>query len=195
MQNSIEYIKCVLVGDGAVGKTCLLISYTTNHFPIDYVPTVFDNYSVNVNIGDKTIKVGLWDTAGQPEYDRLRPFSYTNTDVIVMCFSCIYPPSFESIVTKWHPEIKHHCPNVPYLLVATKIDQRDNQDIIQKLNAQDSFPIQFDQGLELSKEIEAVSYIECSALTQVGIKQVFDQAISLCLKPAKHKKRRRCVII
>ncbi|XP_040356398.2 ras-related C3 botulinum toxin substrate 1 [Ixodes scapularis] len=111
-------IKMVIVGDGMVGKTCLLVAFTTGAFPgNDYEPTVFDNYAGTLLCDGITTNLTLWDTAGQEDYERLRPLSYPGSDVFLLCFSISSEASFNNILTKWQPELKHHCPNTPYILI------------------------------------------------------------------------------
>lgn len=177
-------IKSVVVGDGGVGKTCLLILYTTNTFPNDYIPTVFDNYLASVMIDGEPIKLGLWDTAGQAEYDRLRPLSYPQTEIFLCCFSVISPNSFHNVKLKWIPEIYHHSPkDILVLLIGTKVDLRDDLHVLDDLNEKDLKPVSVEQGQKLAKELGAVKYMECSAATQVGVKEIFDYAIRAVLDP------------
>ncbi|CAF0992422.1 unnamed protein product [Didymodactylos carnosus] len=190
-------VKCVCVGDGAVGKTCLLMSYTTNAFPGEYIPTVFDNYSANIMVENEPVNLGLWDTAGQEDYDRLRPLSYPQTDVFLVCFSIVNPTSFDNVRAKWFPEIKHYNPETPIVLVGTKLDLREDRNTIEKLSSRRMAPIPTQKGCLMAQEIQAVSYIECSALTQKNLSRVFDVAIRAGLgkfPKLKSKKRHRCLL-
>ena len=147
------------------------------------VPTVFDNYAVTVMIGEDPYTLGLFDTAGQEDYDRLRPLSYPQTDVFLVCFSVTSPASFENVREKWFPEVRradspahlttqvhHHCPGVPCLIVGTQIDLRDDPAVVEKLARQKQRPVSGEAGERLARELGAVKYTECSALTQRGLK-------------------------
>jgi len=178
-------IKCVVVGDGAVGKTCLLLSYTTNAFPTEYIPTVFDNYLTMQVVDDQPVSLQLWDTAGQEDYKKLRPLSYPQTDVFMICFSLVSPSSLENVQNVWVPELKQHCPNTPYILVGMKSDLRDSlgkdpqQDALQRRQ-----PITRQMGEEMGRLIGARCYLECSARTQYNLREVFETAIKVVLCPA-----------
>jgi len=106
---AVNAVQCVLVGDGATGKTNLLISYTKAK-----PPTVIENYCVNVMLAGELHILGLFDTAGQEDYDQLRPLSYPSTDVFLVCFSIVNPASFENTKEKWVPEITHHKACTPF---------------------------------------------------------------------------------
>uniref|UniRef100_UPI0029554F31 ras-related C3 botulinum toxin substrate 2 n=1 Tax=Panthera onca TaxID=9690 RepID=UPI0029554F31 len=92
---------------------------------------------------------------------------------------------------QWFPEVRHHCPSTPIILVGTKLDLRDDKDTIERLKEKKLAPITYPQGLALAKEIDSVKYLECSALTQRGLKTVFDEAIRavLCPQPTRPQKR------
>ncbi|CAI4728614.1 CEI_1a_G0044780.mRNA.1.CDS.1 [Saccharomyces cerevisiae] len=211
-------IKCVIIGDGAVGKTSLLISYTTNSFPTDYVPTVFDNYSTTIAIPNgtasspleldngndkrgslssassspstdrKLYKINLWDTAGQEDYDRLRPLCYPQTDIFLICFSVSEHASFANVTEKWLPELKQtsniegtslytKLGKYPILLVGTKSDLRDDPATQKKLQEVNSDYVSQEEIDELVQRCGFMGYTECSAATQAGVREVFEQAV------------------
>jgi len=126
-------------------------------------------------IGDEPYTLGLFDTAGQEDYDRLRPLSYPQTDVFLVCFSVTSPASFENVREKWFPEVHHHCPGVPCLVVGTQTDLRDDPQVRDKLAKQKMQPVRREDGERMAKELGAVKYVECSALTQFKLKDVFDE--------------------
>jgi|EP01096_Ripella_sp_DP13-Kostka_P008190 Ras-related C3 botulinum toxin substrate 1 len=200
---AMQNVKCVVVGDGAVGKTSLLISYTENRFPVDYVPTVFDNFTTGVEVDGKLINFALWDTAGQEEYSRLRALSYPETDVFLLCFSVVCPPSYDNIKSKWYPEISHHCPEAKTMLVGTKIDLREDKETLESLKGE-KIP-SHDMGMDLAKQIGAKTYLECSALTQEGLRKVFEEAIRAVIgngdetgggaDDKRNKKKQKCSLL
>ena len=173
----MQKIKCVIVGDSAVGKTCACISVTTNAFPGEYVPTVFDNYSLNVLVGGQEIELELWDTAGTEDLDRLRPLSYPDSDVLLVCFSIISKSSLENVRSKWVSEIKHHAPEAPFLLVGFKTDLRNDAEILKKVGS----TLEISEGIAMAKELGSKGYVECSALTQENLAFVFKTAARVAL--------------
>ncbi|XP_059048947.1 ras-like GTP-binding protein RhoL [Achroia grisella] len=172
-------VKITVVGDGTVGKTCLLYVYTKNEFPEEYVPTVFDNYTCDVTVDGEEVELSLWDTAGQEGYERLRPLSYNKTNCFLLCYSIDKPASYNNVVHKWYPELKHFGPSVPIVLVATKLDLRSkNESVITR-----------QEGKKLKKKISAVKLVECSALERVNINEVFEEAVRAALRKKPVTKR------
>ena len=106
--------------------------------------------------------------------------SYPQTDVFLVCFSVTSPASFENVKEKWFPEVHHHCPGVRCLIVGTQIDLRDDPQVLEKLQRQKQRPVTSEQGERLARELGAVKYVECSALTQKGLKNVFDEVRPRC---------------
>ncbi|CAG5135972.1 unnamed protein product [Candidula unifasciata] len=155
----MQSIKCVVVGDGAVGKTCMLVAYATNTFPVEYVPTVFDNYAVTVTVRGEAYTLCLYDTAGQTEYDRLRPLAYTHSHVFIVCFSVVSPSTLENVRQKVYILFLFRC--------FLPTDLRNDIQQLKQLAKLKQKPLSLEDGRRAAREIRAVKYLECSALTKV----------------------------
>ncbi|KAG7142107.1 GTP-binding protein rhoA like [Verticillium longisporum] len=193
--------KLVIVGDGACGKTCLLIVFSKGTFPevyvptvfenyvadveVDgkhvYVPTVFENYVADVEVDGKHVELALWDTAGQEDYDRLRPLSYPDSHVILICFSIDSPDSLDNVQEKWISEVLHFCQGLPIILVGCKKDLRYDNKTIEELRKTSQKPVSPEEGEEVRKKIGAYKYLECSAKTNEGVREVFEHATRAAL--------------
>ncbi|XP_061855511.1 rho-related GTP-binding protein RhoD [Colius striatus] len=184
-------IKVVVVGDGGCGKTCLLVAFARGDFPKLYVPTVFEKYTASVLVGGKPVRIHLWDTAGQEDYDRLRPLSYSDSDVVLICFDVTNPISYNNIPTKWYPEVNHFCKGIPVLLVGCKSDLRRDQAVLRKLQEGHLEPITYQQGEAMARQVHAVSYLECSARYQENIGAIFAEACRAALSATRRSQRRK----
>jgi Ras-related C3 botulinum toxin substrate 1 len=167
--------KIVFVGDDGVGKSSLVISYTTGAFPADYVPAVFDNYNLDVKVDGRALNIGLWDTAGQDVYDRLRPLTYPRTDLFLICYDVANRDSLAHVESKWAPELRRHAAGVPFFVVGNKLDLRDDG----------AATVKTGEALALAEKIGAAGYHECSAKTRTGLPTLFGSAYrNLLSRPA-----------
>ncbi|KAF7342924.1 Small GTPase Cdc42 [Mycena sanguinolenta] len=171
--------KVVLVGDDNVGKTSMVATFTSGRFPTPPALTVFDSYCPTINVRGEEYLVCLFDTACADVYAHLRPLSYPQTGVFLVCFSVTSRTSYLAVRSKWVPEVRHYCPDVPFLVVATKIDLREDSKLMEELARGDQRPVSSAEG-----EILA------------GFHNVFEEAIIVTLdKPVPpQKKKARCVI-
>ena len=192
-------VKCVVIGDSGVGKTSLLITYYYDKFPSEYVPIVFDNYTKQVKIDELTYDLGFVDTGGGEDYHRLRPLSYPGTNIFLVCFAVDEPSSLKSVKEYWFPEIKHYCPNTPFILLGTRVDLRGDQATLDKLAKKQEEVVSKEEGKRMAKSLKAAKYLECSALTREGVKNVFDEAIHWRLsaggKKLRTSEKKKCNVL
>lgn len=181
-----KQFKFVVVGDGACGKTSLIIAQAGGEFNEHYTPTAFDDYAIEAFINGKTKILTVCDTAGEDDYNTLRPLSYPDTDVFIVCYSVERPQSLKSVQEKWIPEIRRFCPDVPILIVGNKKDIRTKQQQRQLNDDNDDSEnlrqlANFEDALACAKEYSSSKAIECSAKTKEGIRNVFDTAIRIAI--------------
>lgn len=122
---SAEKIKLVFVGDRSVGKTSLIVTFSTKQFPESNPPTVLEAYTGQTKHRDKDVDLNIFDTAGHEDFQRVRPISYNKADVIVICFSLVDKDSLTNACTKWYREVRSLGPKCPMILVGTKLDLKE----------------------------------------------------------------------
>jgi Rho family protein len=171
----------VIIGDGACGKTSLLSVFTLGLFPTSYVPTVFENYVVDCCIERHSVQLSCWDTAGQGDYDRLRPLAYAKSNVVVIGFSVDSPESLGNVRHKWIPEARNFLPDAPVILVGLKADQRQDPLAVAVTR---SF-VSPEEGAGMARQCGARKYLECSSFTGKGVDAVLEAAIRLALLPPR----------
>lgn len=167
--------KLVIVGDGACGKTSLLCVFAMGEFPKEYEPTIFENYVAEIRLDGKPVQLALWDTAGQEEYERLRPLSYSKSHVILIAFGVDTPDSLDNVSVKWIEEVRNICGDqVPVILVGCKADLRPRN---ASTSSTESLPyVTRARAEQVANEIGARAYKECSALKNEGVDDVFEAA-------------------
>ena len=189
--------KMVTVGDGFCGKTCLYLTFARGRFHEDYVPRVFESYVDDIKVDGKTVELAFWDTVGDEQYpyDILRPFSYPDTDVFLMCFSIDSPNSLAKVLEKWTPEVRHFCPDVPIILVGNKKDLRYDENVKRELSKMKQEPVKSEEGSLMCERIKAYAYLECSAETKEGVRDVFTTAARAALMTKERRNKRKCCIV
>ncbi|KAJ3045257.1 GTP-binding protein Rho1 [Rhizophlyctis rosea] len=195
-----ERRKLVIVGDGASGKTSLLMVFKKDEFPHEYVPTVFENYVKDVMVDGRHVELALWDTAGQEEYDRIRPLSYPDSHVILVCFAIDNPDSLDNVEHKWISELNHFCRGTPILLVGCKKDLRNDRRTVESLARLHQRPVTAEEGFAMAQKVGARKYLECSAKNNDGVREVFEIATRVTLtarvaKPTNKKKDSGCKLL
>ena len=171
-QDKEHNIKLVFVGETAVGKTSIIMTWTQEKFPTLYEPTVFDTYNGTKNYKGAEIKLQIWDTAGHEDLGRLRPIAYTNTDCFIVCFSLVDKNSLKQACTKWIAEVKATAKSCPCILVGTKMDLRDERE-------QEGDPakmkdvVTHEELKQWASQYNFQGTVECSAKDKKGLNQVF----------------------
>lgn len=176
-------LKLVAVGDGAVGKTSLLMVLNGKPFPERYVPTIFENYSQDVEIGNAPYKLHIWDTAGQDEYDRLRPLSYQGANAILLCFALDSKQSFVNLSERWLGEVKHYCKDAKIIIIGTKADLRQ---------AGNPNHVTDEEAKGFLAENKCDAFIPCSPKSGNGVDQVFPAVAKAC---NQKKKKKGCLLL
>ena len=171
-------LKTVAVGYGCAGKTSMFLTYTTKKFPEGQIPTIFDEYGLDF---DENTSLGLYDTGGGEDYYVLRPLTYPQTNVFILCFDVSLRDLFSELKSYWYSELRQHCPDVPIVLTATKIDLRETEENC----------ITTEEGEALAAKTHS-HYAEISSLKGVGLDELFEKVVNIAREHEATPREKKC---
>ena len=177
-------LKTVAVGYTCAGKTCMFITRANKKFPDGYIPTTFDNYFEKL---DEETFLDYIDTGGGEDYERLRPLCYPDTNVFILCYDVARKDLFAELESYWYAELRHHCPYVPIILTATKIDLRETEENC----------VTTEEGEALAAKTRS-HYAEISSLKSIGLDELFTKVVELGWEhyaAAKEKRKKKCIVL
>ncbi|PON25803.1 GTP-binding protein rho2 [Trichoderma gamsii] len=200
--------KLVIIGDGACGKTSLLSVFTLGYFPTVcscfLLPQILGlpqsrwhvrSLIIRIALYGKSVQLALWDTAGQEDYERLRPLAYSKAHVILIGFSVDTPDSLDNVKHKWIEEATRLCEGVPIILVGLKKDLRDDPVAIEEMRKKSQRFVTAHDGEGVAREIGAKRYLECSSLSGEGVDDVFEAATRAALLTFEKGETTGCCVV
>ena len=174
-------VRTIWIGDPESGKTSLLTSYTKNVFPQQYVPSLNENYTVQVNnflYGGKERNINLNISTVTVDSTAMNGEEYEpQSDVVVIVCAIDSPESFKTAEKDLIPKAKTQLPGKPVIIVGTKTDLRKDEGSIQRLAAKNEHPVTLKEGMKLAKRAGIQNYVECSAKELGSVKAVFEEVL------------------
>jgi len=163
-------VTVVTVGDTAVGKTALIQRFCNDAFPQSHTATSFSRYQKESVVAGRRVEYTVWDTSGLRGPCTSRTLAYREADVFLLCYRISDPSSLFSAINHWVPELRNHAPSTPILLVGCASDER-------KGTGRTGAIVSSQQALAMSQQVEAVMYVETSAMTSArGVASVMEVA-------------------
>ena len=157
-------IKLLLIGNSGVGKTNFIFRYVENSYTTAHLSTVgfdFKSKLTKLPKSKKTVKLQIWDTAGQEKYISVNKSLFLKVQGILLFYSVTDRESFEDI-KKWIDIIKDTCYSLPIILIGNKIDDENNR-IVSEV-----------EGKKLAEQYK-LEFMECSGKDNINVKEAFDK--------------------
>ena len=182
--------RIVLVGDDGCGKTSLAVRMSQDLFVDYYSPTDFDDFSAEIQTKKGSCKLTVLDTAGRHDETEIRSLAYKGCDAVIVCFDLTDQSTLENIETHWLPEVKEHCPGVPFYFAGLKRDAMCEE---RCTCGGDCCTQNEEELMTIIEKAGAVAYVECSAATGANVEDTFQIVLDTVAVPKRKASAKKVV--